>query len=199
VKQPPLSATQQIAALVERLGRVAAGVQHVGGLNPAQWEMLRYLGAANRYSRTPSAVAEFLGASRGTVSQSLMALERKGLIVRRPRSGDRRSIELIPTAVGKQKLAADPLALVEAAAATLTVDEQQRATNLLTRLLLAIQRGRRFRLFGMCATCRHFRPDDAAGEMGGPHRCGLTLEPLSESDSGQVCREHEASAAATAI
>lgn len=191
----PSPATGQIAAVIDRLGRLAQGVQHGGGLSPAQWEMLRYLAAANRYSRSPSAVAEYLGATRGTVSQSLIALERKGLIARRRRPGDRRSIELTPTAAGWQKLAADPLAELRAAAATLAADEQERVAAGLTRLLRAVQRHKQFRVFGICATCRHFRPDDARGEEGGPHRCGLTGEPLSDTDSGQVCREHEPTAA----
>ena len=67
-----------VAALMDRLSRAMQRAQYAGGLNPAQWEALRYIARANRYSRSPSAVAEYLGATKGTVSQTLKALEHKG-------------------------------------------------------------------------------------------------------------------------
>ena len=70
----------RVAELIDRLGRMTRELQYVDGLNPAQWEALRYLNRANRYSRTPGGVADFLGATKGTISQTVSALESKGLI-----------------------------------------------------------------------------------------------------------------------
>jgi DNA-binding MarR family transcriptional regulator len=64
--------------LIERMGRLLRASDHASGLNPAQAEALRYLLRANRFSRTPAALAEYLGSTRGTVSQTLLALEAKG-------------------------------------------------------------------------------------------------------------------------
>ncbi len=53
-----------VGKLIDRVGRVARGLQFVGGLSPAQWAALRYVGCANRYSCNPSSLAGFLGSTR---------------------------------------------------------------------------------------------------------------------------------------
>lgn len=194
-KTPTGPAAQRIAALIERLGRLARNRRYADGLNPAQWEALSYLAIANRYSRTPSAVAEFLGTTKGTISQTLIALEKKGLITRRPGVRDRRGVVLDLARAGRAHVAMDPLRELEIAAQSLDPTIQRTLADHLSGLLAAMQRRNRFQTFGMCQTCRFFRRDGAPGERGGPHRCGLTLEPLSEPEILQICREHEPKAA----
>src|SRR3546814_3015773 len=70
---------QRVIVLLDRLSRLTRELQFVDGLNPAQWEALRFLATANKYSRPPPALAEYLGATKGTVSQNLIAPESKGL------------------------------------------------------------------------------------------------------------------------
>ena len=77
-------------ALIDRIGRVTRGLQFADGLSPAQWESLRYVSRANHYSRNPSALAAFLGATKGPVSQTLIALEGKGYLRRVRGNPDRR-------------------------------------------------------------------------------------------------------------
>lgn len=91
----------RVADLIERPGRLADTLQRSGGLVPAQWEALRYLSRANRYSRHPGALAAFLGATKGTVSQTVIALERKGLVVRSDDPRDRRSVQIDLTEAGR--------------------------------------------------------------------------------------------------
>lgn len=43
-------------------------------VQPTHLSALRYLARCNRYSNTPLAVTEYLGLTKGTVSQSLKAL-----------------------------------------------------------------------------------------------------------------------------
>ena len=76
-----------IADMVERLGRLLRSRGYEHDLNPAQWEALRYLGRCNRFSNNPSALSNFLGATKGTVSQTVSSLERKGLLTKVPRAG----------------------------------------------------------------------------------------------------------------
>lgn len=183
---PPSS---RLADLLERIGRLLRGVRHRNErLNPAQWEALRYLGRANRYSRTPSALTLYLGATKGTVSQTVIALERKGLVRRTPDLRDRRGVKLALTARGRANLRHDPLLDVLD-----DIDPElfERLQADLSTLLLHFQRRNQHRPFGQCATCRFFRPGDAAQEAGGPNRCGLTLEPLADFESAQICAEHE--------
>ena len=48
-------------------------------LQPVHLQALIYLARANRYSNTPQALAEYLGLTKGTVSQTLLLLDRQGL------------------------------------------------------------------------------------------------------------------------
>jgi MarR family transcriptional regulator, negative regulator of the multidrug operon emrRAB len=50
------------------------GDQH--GLRDREWMALRFLGRANRFSRTPTALAGFIGATKTTASQIVKALEK---------------------------------------------------------------------------------------------------------------------------
>ncbi len=113
---PPPEA-RAIAELVDRLGRVVRAGEHQGGLNPAQWEALRYLARCNRFSNTPGALARYLAATKGTVSQTLNALERKGLIERRPDPASGRVVRLLLTRAGRALAAKDPLIQLATAAA----------------------------------------------------------------------------------
>ena len=71
------------------------------GLQPVQLEALHYLSQCNRYSDTPAAVADFLGLTKGTVSQTLGLLENVGMIEKLPPGGR------IPLAAGAPGPATD--------------------------------------------------------------------------------------------
>jgi len=185
----------RIAELLDRLALYQRSRQQSAGLNPAQWEALRYLSRANRYSRSPTALTAFLGATKGTVSQTLLALERKRLLSRRPEPRDRRAVRVELTAGGINRLASDPLVEVVTAAGRLAPDSQRSLAQGLTELLMALQRDNGRRAFGICGTCRFFRRDGAADEAGGPHRCGLTGEPLAQPEIELLCGEHQRRAA----
>lgn len=176
------------AILLERLGRVLHNDAHREGLKPTQWEALRYLARANRFSRSPSAVTAYLGMTKGTVSQTLAALERKGLVKKVTVPKDRRNVRIELTRKGKALLKKDPLADLEAAARKLTGKRAAQLGEGLHDLLLEALQQRGGRPFGACKTCRYFQRD---AEDGKPHRCGLLEEPLSNPDSELVCVEQE--------
>lgn len=177
----------EAAYLIERLDRLARKGDGMAGLNPAQWEALRYIARANRFSRNPAALADYLGSTRGTISQTLIALEQKGFIERQPSPRDRRSIDLALTAKGAAALRDDPVQQLAAdiAAATGSTAESL-ASALRATLGQAIARNDG-RPFGACHTCRHFQ----WGAKGG-HHCALLNEDLSEADSRQICVEQTA-------
>ncbi len=183
----------RVGDLLERIGRLLRGIRHRNErLNPAQWEALRYLGRANRYSRNPTALTRYLGATKGTVSQTLIALERKGLVRRAADPRDRRGVRLGLTSRGRSHLHHDPMAALIAGIDPALI---ARLDADLGELLVQLQRRNGQRPFGQCGTCRFFRVADALGEPGGPNRCGLTLEPLSHQEREQICAEHELPAA----
>jgi DNA-binding MarR family transcriptional regulator len=111
-----------IVDVVERLGRLVRSRGYACDLNPSQWEALRYLGRCNRFSNNPSALASFLSATKGTVSQTVSSLERKGLLSKVPRPGQGRSLSLVLTDKGRALLKKDPQGELESAASELGTD-----------------------------------------------------------------------------
>ncbi len=187
------SLATEAAQLVDRLDRLVRSGEAEHGLNPAQWEALRYIARANRFSRTPAALADYLGSTRGTVSQSLISLEEKGFIARTKSTRDKRSVDLDLTAQGRTTLGVDPLThLATDIAATRSVDLEAVVALLREILSRAVARNGG-RPFGVCRTCRHFQkaPNAATSYA----RCSLLDEPLSKVDSAAICVEQEAVAA----
>jgi DNA-binding MarR family transcriptional regulator len=174
-------------ALVDRVGRATRAIQFSCGLSPAQWEALRYVAQANRYSRNPSALANFLGATKGTISQTLIALEEKGHLRRVRGAPDRRAVRLDLTASGEALLARDPLLCLERAAEALPAEQRTALTGGLNQLLRDLQLRCGSSSFGVCEQCHLFGAESAVDEMSGPHRCGLTGEPIREIESQQIC------------
>ena len=179
-----------VANLLERISQQIRSDEQVGELNPAQWAALRYLARANRFSRNPIALSRYLGTTRGTTSQTLIALERKGYVSRKPSARDKRSVDLELTKQGRQKLNQDPISLLaEVSEQTLGADSSS-ARALLSRLLAGLIERNEGRMFGQCRTCRYFRPQQGASKTA-PHRCGLLDIDLSDDDSERICVEHE--------
>jgi len=175
-----------IAALVERIGRLLNTEAHAEGLLPVQWETLRYLNKANRFSRTAAALTAYLGITKGTVSQTLKTLESRRLVKKQVDRRDRRSNQLSTTAKGRKMLESDPLAVTVGALNRLDKPAQKALSNGLESLLSMRLAAQDRRPFGQCRNCRFFTPDHAEGS---PNYCLLLQETLSLSDAGQICCE----------
>jgi DNA-binding MarR family transcriptional regulator len=178
--------TEQVAALLERIGRLLNCEAQTEGLLPVHWETLRYLHRANRFSKTAVALAAYLGLTKGTVSQTLNALQGRGMVSKQINSKDRRSNHLSLTTKGLQQLQDDPLTSMQKAIAQLG-DEQQALLEsslqeLLTTRLIAQQR----QAFGQCNTCIYFAVQHAEGQ---PHYCQLLHEPLVAEEASAICFE----------
>lgn len=189
------SKTLEAAYLIGRLDRLARSGVNVAGLNPAQWEALRYLSRANRFSRTPAALADYAGSTRGTISQTLIALEQKGLASRQASRRDGRSVELALTRRGEIVLRDDPLKRLADDVAVATGGDAGELLATLQAILSATIARNDGRAFGVCHTCRHFRSNAKPGSAS-PHHCSLLDEPLSDADSNAICQEQEADCAA---
>ena len=146
-----------ILPLLERISRVLHNEGHTNGLKPTQWEALRYLAHANIYSRNPSALTAYLGMTKGTVSQTLNALERKKLVEKKTAGTDRRHVRIDLTPAGLEILARDPLHNFASSLNILTAvqkNELNQTLHLFLREALAARSGKPF---GACKTCRYFR------------------------------------------
>jgi len=176
---------ERVVDLVDRLTRAVRQLEFSSGLNPAQWEALRYLWRANQISRTPAALADWLGATRGTVSQTINCLEGKGLVRKVRCEQDRRVTFLELTGQGTRLLEHDPLHCIDAFAADLPDETGSTLVDGLTELLCRLSPAGGCKSFGICTTCCHLRePSDATIEAG---RCGLSGAALSERDTGCLC------------
>lgn len=172
-----MPATTRIGSLIDRLSRLHAAARRRPGLNDVQVSALDYLDQANAFSRSPSAVADYLDTTRGTVSQTLRALARKGLVVAVADPADRRSLRYDLTDQGQAVLRggaelADHGGALEAALGALV-----------SRMITA----RGGRSFGICRACRFHEVQED-----GTRRCGLLGLALALSETTRICREHAA-------
>ena len=174
---------------------MAHGLQYASGLNPAQWEVLRFVARANRYSRSPGAIARYLGTTRGTVSQTLIALEAKGYLRRARCDADRRALTVDLTDTGRALIEDDPLCLVLQAADALDCQAQLQLADGLDGLVRAVQTAKGMPEFGPCLSCVHFCRNgrDAAAES---CHCALTDEPIPADETAKICVEFESAAPA---
>jgi len=179
-----------IAALIERVGRLLHADSHAKGLLPVQWEILRYLDRANRFSRTPAALTAYLGLTKGTVSQSLGTLEARGLVKKRIDPKDRRGRRLSLSAKGQRLLQRDPLIETVGAIGKLTKETRLSLASGLQQTLASRLDAQGRQPFGQCYECVYFaeKHDD-----GRPHYCKLLEEALSADDSRAICHEQVAS------
>ncbi|WP_447969264.1 MarR family winged helix-turn-helix transcriptional regulator [Nitrospira sp. M1] len=156
------------------------------GLQPVQIEALTYLTQCNRYSDTPQAVTEYLGLTKGTVSQSLKVLEQKGLLRKQQDRQDKRMVHLTPTTKGKKFIEQSiPAKGLETALETAHSFNLHELKEVLRGILRGMQRTNKRKTFAACHTCR-FNEQHQGGYV-----CGLTREPLSKQEIQLICREHQ--------
>lgn len=151
-----MSTADEIAELLVHIGRAARSEDGAAQLTPAQWTALRYLARANTASRTPSAFASFHCTTRGTATQTLKALEAKGLIARCAGIKDGRSVCFNLTTEGQALLRDDPLRDLTACVKALPADLQTSLAQAIPQLVAALAKRRETPSFGSCHDCRHF-------------------------------------------
>lgn len=176
--------------LIERLcNLVRADVRTICneyGMRPVQLEALGFLTQCNRYSDTPQAVAEYLGLTKGTVSQTLKVLEKKGLLRKYSDAGDKRLVHLKPTASGRRLVKrAVPAPALMLGIEKLSNSEREVTVESLKVLLHSVQQANDLKTFAPCNTCRFNQKRE------GGFFCELTQEPLAAQDIVLLCREHQ--------
>jgi DNA-binding MarR family transcriptional regulator len=176
---------------LERLCNILRNqMRHEGSnhaLQPVQLEALYYLSVCNQYSNTPKGVTEYLGQTKGTVSQSLKILEKKGFIIKSYDINDKRITHLHITQSGQQALEFSiPPAVFKNLADMLDEKEQEKISSTLKSLLSHIQSANKMKTFGVCKLCRYFY-----NEIDGTFMCELTKEKLTKDEANLICLEHE--------
>jgi DNA-binding MarR family transcriptional regulator len=196
-----LSLPQALASALRRLTHLAHTSSWdqwaVQRLTPTQRRILDVV-ASRRESLTLSALARELGVTPATASDSVGALESKGLIQKRRSEVDGRALALMLTTEGQSSvtaLAALPDPLLNAFDA-LTPDEQEIFYRSAMKMIHGLQESGALPISRMCVRCQHFEPFRAA-ESGHPHFCHLAGSPLADRHMRLECPEHEAGDEAT--
>lgn len=172
-----------LRALIDRLARLVQSEDMDGDLNPAQMTALSYLSRANRFSRSPACVADYLQSTGGAVAQILVALERKGFIEGQSSANDRRSLTYRLTPLGQARI--EDRRGFDAAIETLPNPQAVALEGALDLLLKGLVQQRGGKSFGVCRTCRHHTPREA-----GSGWCNMLRLPLTAQESGELCQEH---------
>lgn len=152
------------------------------GLQPIHLHVLMYLSMCNKYSNNPAALTKYLGNTKGTTSQSINVLEKKGYLIKQPSEKDKRVTKLYLTEKAHEIIN------------TLSFDDSEQffsdngmeiTENVLTNILKSLQLSNKMMTFGVCRTCDFFIDE------GDGYRCGLTHEVLKNYEIDQICQEHE--------
>ncbi|MCA0431685.1 MAG: MarR family transcriptional regulator [Proteobacteria bacterium] len=180
-----VSPAETLASL-ERLARLIRQAAHAEGLIPVQWEALRYVARANRLSNSPGALARYIGATKGTVSQTIGRLVKRGLLAKSERPADVRSIALTLTEQARALLMKDPLLAVAGDVDELGGKTHRRLSRGLNLLLAREALRQNQPLFGTCGDCRYLRE----GNAGAGPVCMKDNAGLSADEMARLCIEH---------
>ena len=157
------------------------------GLLPTHLHVLHYLASCNRFSDTPSAVADYLGQTKGPVSQTLKVLQEKDLVAKKRDNHDRRKTHLTVTKRG-HKIVNHIVEIPELRDATTHLGPT-RSTEIeqaLNDLISALLQAGGASSFGRCTSCQHNQKVE-----GKEYFCNLLQEPLTTAETHLRCREHQ--------
>jgi DNA-binding MarR family transcriptional regulator len=181
---------------IELLGQVARilwfeGTKH--GMRDREWMALRFLSRANRFSRTPSALASYVGTTRGTASFIIGELERLGYIERKRSTKDKRSVTLSVTQQGKKFLARDPVNGLVEAIDVLDDDSKIRFRDTLRHVLDQADAAEQRHHTDVCKRCIFLREDRTASENKTTveFTCRLFRAPIAEAEIDLLCTSFE--------
>ncbi|MGR8929796.1 MAG: MarR family winged helix-turn-helix transcriptional regulator [Gammaproteobacteria bacterium] len=155
------------------------------GLQPVHGQVLEYLAKCNRHSNTHASVAEYLGLTKGTVSQSIQLLERKQLLTKSPDTLDGRVVHLNLTEAGRRLIVAlQPLDIFKQAEAKISRREFDTIDSALKSTLHLLQKVNQNKSFGLCKSCHYF------GVEKNHYLCSLTDQALDREDTDKICKDH---------
>src|SRR5262245_17122569 len=165
------------------------GDQH--GLRDREWMALRFLGRANRCSRTPSALAGFIGATRATASQIVKTLETKSYLIREPSHEDKRSVVLCLTSQGEKVLAQhDPINHVLKAVVALGTEECTKLRDSLRHVLNHLDATHQRLNASICRDCMFLAeraPTTGKSRTTVEFTCRLYRMPVSLHETELLC------------
>jgi DNA-binding MarR family transcriptional regulator len=163
---------------------------HRSGLSDREWMALRFLALANRFSKTPTALAGFLGTTRSVASQIAAVLLEKGLVVRKPSAEDKRSITLCVTREGEQFLERDPINVLRDQLMALEGSDRSRLRDTLRRVLVGLDVAERRHHTDVCGQCMFLI--ESGEEKDRQFKCRLFRKSIAQNETTLLCTHFEA-------
>ncbi len=155
-------------------------------LQMVHFQILEYLSLCNKYSDTPAAIANYLGITRGTISQTLNILEKQQLIKKTQDKTDKRvvHIQLLDKGINTRDKA-KPTELFSQAISLLDKDSSTlNNEDIFIQALTALQKANNSYSFGICNSCKNFTKKSSN------FFCELTQEKLNNHEIDFICQEH---------
>lgn len=160
------------------------------GLNPAQLAILEHLDDRPG-GQGVREIATQLCVSQPSATDSISALERKGLVVKVASPNDRRAVNVAISATGRETLrSADGDGPAERSAASLPEAERTALLLSLITMIRTLQEAGAIPIQRMCVSCRYFRPY-AHADADRPHHCQFVDAAFGSRNLRVDCREHE--------
>lgn len=162
------------------------------GLTPTQAHVLAFLAGRECAGVRVKEIAVHLGVSQPTATDSIAALERKGLVQRYDDPADARATRVRLTSAGEQNtraLRSAPSAIARAFS-DMAQEDRTQMLRLVIRVIRQLQVNGAIPIQRMCVNCRHFRPNihsDAAN----PHHCAFVDAAFGDRDLRLDCGDHE--------
>ena len=179
--------------LLEQVARILwfEGAKH--GLRDREWMALRFLFRANRFSRTPSALASYVGTTRGTASFIIGELERLGYLERKRSAQDKRSVMLSVTQQGKKFLVRDPVNVLVEAITVLEDEAKVSFRDALRHVLDQSDAAEQRHHTDVCKRCIFLREDRATTDSRttAEFSCRLFRAPIAEAEVDLLCTSFE--------
>lgn len=127
-------------------------------------------------------VTEYFGLTKGTVSQSIQVLQRKGYIEKQTDKDDRRITHLRLSSLGESIL--NPYDYYNPEPVTELNSEDEALADALEKVLATLQRDKKFKTFGVCHSCVYFKREE------GHYHCEGSGHDVYSSEVNKICKEH---------
>lgn len=185
---------EQVAAGLEQLARLTRAQSWRGEagqpMPPVQASVLKLLAGAGPGLRA-ARLAERLGVTAASLSDTLKTMEAHGWVQRRPDPEDGRALLLQLSRKGRAQAALKLQPDQGMAGLLQALDEADLAALLRSTQLLVAEAQRQGLATGLrtCIGCRFFQPF-ASNDAARPHLCGFTGQPFGDLELRNDCAEH---------
>lgn len=184
---------KKIVYLLERISQVFRALQwelaKKKNLTPLQIQILLFLKNRRPTDAIPTRIAQELGLTKATLSESISALEKKKLVIRVSNKIDRRFTTLSLSKAGKKVV--KELASVEDLFVRyihgLNISEKKNSFRFLLNIISLLYFDGYVKVARLCCTCQHFRKDAIRK---GIHFCTLTNRELNLEDINFECASY---------